>query len=131
MIGHGRSSAGSYLADPTSPIPSHCASIVATSILRLNFLQVNLQSFNMIFDLATITYEISTCNSGIFATNDALFVVSYIHCGITQQINHVTVCMCYMDQDKIQQVHSNFACTCTLLHKYSLISSTQKTWMCW
>ena len=26
----------SYLADPTSPIPSHCASIVATSTLRDN-----------------------------------------------------------------------------------------------
>ena len=36
MVGHGGSSAGSYLADPTSPIPSHCASIVATSTLRLN-----------------------------------------------------------------------------------------------
>ena len=31
MVGHKGSSAGSYLADPTSPIPSHCASIVATS----------------------------------------------------------------------------------------------------
>ena len=46
MVGHGRSSAGSYLADPTSPIPSHCcnypvskcpsASIVVTSTLRVN-----------------------------------------------------------------------------------------------
>ena len=35
MVGHGGSSAGSYLADPTSPIPSHCASIVATSTLRV------------------------------------------------------------------------------------------------
>ena len=37
MVGHGGSSAGSYFADPTSPIPSHCASIVATSTLRVNF----------------------------------------------------------------------------------------------
>ena len=48
MLGHGGSSAGSYLADPTSPIPSHCAviilfqkcpsaSIVATSTLRVNY----------------------------------------------------------------------------------------------
>ena len=37
MVGHGGSSAGSYLADPTSPIPSHCASVVATSTLRVNF----------------------------------------------------------------------------------------------
>ena len=36
MVGHGGSSTGSYLADPTSPIPSHCASIVATSTLRVN-----------------------------------------------------------------------------------------------
>ena len=36
MVGHVGSSAGSYLADPTSPIPSHCASIVTTSTLRVN-----------------------------------------------------------------------------------------------
>ena len=36
MVGHGGSSAGSYLADPTSPIPSHCASIVTTSTVRVN-----------------------------------------------------------------------------------------------
>ena len=30
------SSAGSYLADPTSPIPSRCALIVVTSTLRVN-----------------------------------------------------------------------------------------------
>ena len=35
MVGHGGSSVGSYLADPTSPIPSHCASIVATSTVAL------------------------------------------------------------------------------------------------
>ena len=35
MVGHGGSSAGLYLADPTSPIPSHCASIVATSTLTV------------------------------------------------------------------------------------------------
>ena len=37
MVVHGGSSAGSYLADPTSPIPSHCASIVVTSTLRVNW----------------------------------------------------------------------------------------------
>ena len=36
MVGYGGSSAGSYLADPTSPIPSHCASVVLTSTLRVN-----------------------------------------------------------------------------------------------
>ena len=28
MVGYGGSSAGSYLADPTSPIPSYCAAII-------------------------------------------------------------------------------------------------------
>ena len=36
MVGHGGSSAGLYLVDHTSPIPSHCASIVVTSTLRVN-----------------------------------------------------------------------------------------------
>ena len=35
MVGHGGSSAGSYLTDPISPIPSHCASIVVTSTVRV------------------------------------------------------------------------------------------------
>ena len=35
MVGHEGGSAGSYLADPTSPIPSHCASIVMASTLRV------------------------------------------------------------------------------------------------
>ena len=36
MVGHGESNAGTYLADPTSPIPSHCASVVMTSTVRVN-----------------------------------------------------------------------------------------------
>ena len=36
MVGHGGSGAGSYLTDPTFPIPSHRASIVVTSALRDN-----------------------------------------------------------------------------------------------
>ena len=38
MVGHGGSSAGLYLADSTSPIPSHCASIVVTSTVRVKIL---------------------------------------------------------------------------------------------
>ena len=36
MVGRGGSGADSYLADPTSPISSHCASIVVNSTLRVN-----------------------------------------------------------------------------------------------
>ena len=45
MVGHGGSSASSYLADPTSPIPCHCASIVVTSTLRVN-IRMNQQIMN-------------------------------------------------------------------------------------
>ena len=41
MVAHGKSSAGSYLADPTSLILSHCASIVATSTLRVNLVHAD------------------------------------------------------------------------------------------
>ena len=41
MVGHGGSSAGLYLADPTSPIPSHCASIVVTSSSRVGITYKN------------------------------------------------------------------------------------------
>ena len=44
MVGHVGSSAGSYLADPTSPMPSHCASIVATGTVRVNISQKVLTS---------------------------------------------------------------------------------------
>ena len=56
MVGHGGSSAGSYLANPTSPIPPHCASIVVTSTLRVNessqtvtkgFFSLSLSSFSI------------------------------------------------------------------------------------
>ena len=40
MVGHGGSSARSHLADPTSPIPSHCASIVVTSTLRIYTIEI-------------------------------------------------------------------------------------------
>ena len=43
MVGHGGSSAGSYLTDPTFPIPSLCTSIVATSTLRVKILFIRLQ----------------------------------------------------------------------------------------
>ena len=41
MLGHGGSSAGSYLVDPTSPIPSHCAVIIlfqSVSVHQLSWL---------------------------------------------------------------------------------------------
>ena len=46
MVRHGGSSAGLYLVDPTSPISSHCASIVVTSTFRVNIQQRNI-SFKM------------------------------------------------------------------------------------
>ena len=60
MVGHGGSSAGSYLADPTSPIPSHCASIVVTSTLRVNIGSLScdyVMFFLMLDHLGSLVYS--------------------------------------------------------------------------
>ena len=57
----GESSAGSYLADPTSPIPFHCASIVVTSTLRVD-----------ISDTRPIAHPFTIKNDIIIITNLAL-----------------------------------------------------------
>ena len=57
MVGHGGSSAASYLANPTSPIPSHCASIVATSTVRVKLRRPPLRLamlFNVGVNLASL-----------------------------------------------------------------------------
>ena len=61
MVGHGGSSASSYLADPTSPIPSHCASIVMTSTLRVNRPTEMMQKFVV----EKQHYERIVCFSGL------------------------------------------------------------------
>ena len=55
MLGHGGSSAGSYLTNPTSPIPSHCAVIilfqsvsVVTSTVRVKHKNHGLDSSQVI-----------------------------------------------------------------------------------
>ena len=58
MVGHGGSSAGSYLADTTSPIPSHCASIVATSTIRVNMnLKLRLSVLSLEYRYAAMTAD--------------------------------------------------------------------------
>ena len=59
MVGHGGSSAGSYLADPTSPTPSHCASIVVTSTLRVN-MKTNHANFHSISNHLQESYRSDT-----------------------------------------------------------------------
>ena len=54
MIGHGGSSAGLYLANTTSPIPSHCASIVATSTVRVNVETTINKTINLMSYLACV-----------------------------------------------------------------------------
>ena len=61
MVGHGGSSAGSYLADPTSRIPSNCASIVATSTVRAKEVLLEPDQFGevcTIVSLQSINYYI-------------------------------------------------------------------------
>ena len=62
MVGHGGSSASSYLADPTSPLPSHCASIAATSTLRVNYVIIQIIPVRL-FPLAIYITSTSKKNS--------------------------------------------------------------------
>ena len=75
MVGHGGSSAGSYLADPTSPIPSHCASIVVTSTLRVN--GVKFRGLGDCYKAIVAVHKI-ICFLGIF-----LFFVLFLGGGLT------------------------------------------------
>ena len=62
MVGHGRSSAGSYLADPTSPIPSHCVYVFspATFVCDMAQLAFDTLAFNVKNTLSKITTKSGT-----------------------------------------------------------------------
>ena len=78
MVGHGESSAGSYLADPTSPIPSLCASIVVTSTLRVNFyLMCNLIQLMVIFILYFDFENVQKSSRKYFDENNNILVHVY------------------------------------------------------
>ena len=72
MVGDGGSSAGSYLAAPTSPIPSHCAvitlfksgpsaSIVVTSTLREQYLLFAIFLYCMKKKYNAIVFVVLSC----------------------------------------------------------------------
>ena len=75
MLGHGGSSAGSYLADPTSPIPSHCAVITVSKCLSES-------------TVVTSTVRVNILGSSAYIVNVERFIVfsvlsckDYGHCG--------------------------------------------------
>ena len=72
-----------YLADPTSSIPSHCASIVATSTLRFNMAIYNMfkTHFNMIHNVI-----IHLCGHV-----EHVMIGVVIHYGICEHKHHVSL----------------------------------------
>ena len=60
MVGHGGSSAGSYLTDPTSPIPSPCTSIVVTSTLRVKCTLI-FSKTHLLFDYVLHIHSFCPC----------------------------------------------------------------------
>ena len=70
MVGHGGSSAGSYLADPTSPIPSHCASIVVTSTVR-----VNRDNTQILKPYENCHIDLILLDRGIYAAYRAVYII--------------------------------------------------------
>ena len=105
MVGHGGSSASSYLADHTSPIPSHCASIVTTSTLRVNpgldapSIQLHVFLFGDEILLSSVLLD-NICSS------------NFIPCGFVCQTRcllqsqYVTYCAAYCNNNKINRLLS-------------------------
>ena len=91
MLGHGGSSAGLYLADPTSPIPSHCAVITlfqSVSVHQLSWLalqelktfqdwrQKSFPWYSADVPLAYIHVEMTMCNISWYANTGKLTSVN-------------------------------------------------------
>ena len=77
MVGHGGSSAGSYLADPTSPIPSHCGCL----------------QYDTLFSVCSS--EAATKKNAIFkSTNIKIQLISCFHFAVTwyRALCHMTIC---------------------------------------
>ena len=118
MVGHGGSSASSYLADPTSPIPSHCASIVATSSLRLNnFYQqgvINETMFASLLHLCqynhvTLIWNSMRCTIYIYLNMcDADQTRNYIICN--HKGMHQIPIECYLQGDYVFNSNLVFVC---------------------
>ena len=98
MVGHGGSSAGSYLADLTSLIPSLCASIVVTSTLRVNTINITTR----LHDQAELTFV--PLNKPQFFASDVLPLVLVVDCTTRPCKNG----LCAKDQD------GNLYCECDL-----------------
>ena len=102
MDGHGGCSADSSLSDSTSPIPSHCASIVATSILRVNFISGVMYLNSVIFTVFSIEYRQSilmrtarTCRWAHDTTGLCSWISVQIHLSYSNIYYH-THCLCSM-----------------------------------
>ena len=87
MVGYGGSSAGSYLADPTSPIPSHCAIIIlfkkcpSASIVMTSTLRVKKLVFSVAVAACCVQQRFLRT---LLQVVDIWHVVGVGHCHITQ-----------------------------------------------
>ena len=106
MLGHGGSSAGSYLADPTSPIPSHCAVIILfqkplllCTIAVTGTVRVKVHCYNTISGIWT---DISACFS-ISATtfgrgSSSMMFGNKIYSSVWRQKGLTGYCLKYVDR---------------------------------
>ena len=97
MVGHGGSSAGSYLADPTSPIPSHCASIV----LYLCLLQANSKFISLTFikccenesaQFIVVCFTLAWDSSAIYQPQKNVFKFLF-------SVSYISLSNCYTSAD--------------------------------
>ena len=71
MVGHGGSSAGSYLANPTSPIPSHCAVIIL-----FKSVPVHLLSWLALYELMWCIMMFMWCKINVICRKNCLIDLS-------------------------------------------------------
>ena len=105
---HGGSSAGSYLADPTSPIPSHCALIVATSTLRVNSVAIAIHhcSHSSIFVMGLLNVIMLCSWLTVFCWHCRLHYAHIVHVFTLMKPMKAVPCLMYLQPLCAQQITS-------------------------
>ena len=130
MVGHGGSSAGSYLANPTSTIPSHCvviilcpsASAVVASTLGVNNYLYHLATYYYTRTITTILSLSKNIINGyiLVYTSAVLPLIQHYWLGIRPQLQST----------RTKPLHCSQHCLCSFkpcnTHRLSSIQNTQQ-----
>ena len=105
MVWHGGSSAGSYLTDPTSPIPSHCAAIVLFRSAPVHQL-----SWLALYYITIIYCLCSQIKSAVFCLEACMAMLKCIWetCNIRSIVSRYCILISYWCFMKFRYWHENW-----------------------